>query len=168
MSELRFAFRRLRRTPSLLLAATLLPAACGDAASTLDVSLQGFGEGPPATIQVLVKGADRTTALGLDDLHPDPETGVLRSGGVEVPGAGRLTVEVELADAAGTYRAEASWELQAAFEWHLDVWRSDENPMDTCFGCRASWRLEQEGGVGGVNAYWLILSGERRGSDVVY
>lgn len=152
-----------RGTVALL--ALVLPA-CSES-STLEVRLRASLSDSTGLAGLILQIDGR--GIQASDFHPD-ESGIAEVR-LEVPDQGRLQIRVELLQ-AGVAVAEGTvgWDLAESYEWGLDIFRQVSDPVESCFGCTGSGRIdlavEAQGEPG--EALWLAWGGRPKGSGIVY
>lgn len=164
----------ITRAARRALAAAVLAAAagCGGEPSTAEILLRADA-GTPAELdaaRVTVSEGDRTRTFEREDGGPTEAPG-WRVPAFEVGDGGEMTVTVQIAPEA---RPEAAGSvtvtLRDEFTWGLDVFRRAEDPLESCLGCLGgeSFTIPEELRNEPGERLWIVWSGRRQGSDVVF
>lgn len=144
------------------------------------VTVLGCGSSSTLEIRPRASLSDSTQLAGLrleiggraiqaKDYAPD-EAGLLEVK-LHIPDSGRLRIMVRL-EQHGRLAAEGivGWVLADDHEWGLDIFRSLDNPLETCIGCAgsaavpiAAWAANASGEL-----LWFAWGGKPKGSDIVF
>lgn len=142
-------------------------AGCGEP-STAEVRLRADVETPAEldAARVTVSEGDRTRTFGRGDGVSIDAPG-WRIPAFEVADEGQMTVTVKLApDVAGSVTVS----LREEFGWGFEVFRRADDPLDGCFGCRggSGFPIPTELQTERDERLWIVWSGRRHGSNVVF